>query len=298
VIGADATARGPRITRRAFTLSVAAAGLLGARGAGAAARPRAGAVRSSRLTKQLDHAFTVVGHRGEPRGAPENTLPSIARAFALGAGMVEIDVQRSRDGVPVVFHDEDTLARTSTGRGRVGDLTLAELKRLDAGSWMAPRFAGVRIPTLAEALAAARGRGRVLLDLKEAGMGAAIAAIARRAGVAPAMLVVGTWTPEQEADALRHLRGAQVLKTDGLPAEHGPAYLDAQRARGLAGFEMGDAWSAAFVDAAHAHGLVVYAYTVNDESAMRRLIAMGIDAIETDELALLLRVVREITAGR
>src|SRR5688572_14978165 len=76
-----------------------------------------------------------VGHRGAMGLRPENTLESFDLAFDLGAHMVELDVHLSKDGHPVVIHD-DTLARTTTGgRAFVSDLTLAELRALDAGRW-------------------------------------------------------------------------------------------------------------------------------------------------------------------
>ena len=94
--------------------------------------------------------------RGRGR-APENTLAGLRKAHELGARWVEFDVMLTRDGVPVLIHDE-TLQRTTDGRGRVARHTAAELGLLDAGAWFAPEFAGERVPTLAEAVA-------VLLEL-------------------------------------------------------------------------------------------------------------------------------------
>lgn len=100
-----------------------------------------------------------IAHRGASAYAPENTLRAIAAAAELGADWVELDVQISADGVPVILHDED-LSRSTNGHGRVQDWALAELKRLDAGL-------GERIPTLEEALLACRRLGmRPYLELK------------------------------------------------------------------------------------------------------------------------------------
>ncbi len=93
----------------------------------------------------------VIGHRGAAGRAPENTLASIAKAAALGCGWVEFDVMAAACGTPVVIHDE-TLDRTTDGRGLVAEKTLAELKTLDAGSWFSADFAGATIPALSEAL--------------------------------------------------------------------------------------------------------------------------------------------------
>jgi glycerophosphoryl diester phosphodiesterase len=95
----------------------------------------------------------VIGHRGAAGHAPENTLASFETAAALGVRWVEFDVRLTGDGALVAFHD-DTLERTTDGRGRLSDTTLAAVRRLDAGSWFGSAFAGQRVPTLEDALAA------------------------------------------------------------------------------------------------------------------------------------------------
>ena len=94
----------------------------------------------------------MIGHRGAAARAPENTLAGLREAHELGARWVEFDVMLSRDGVPVLIHDE-TLQRTTDGRGAVARHTAAEIRPLDAGAWFAPEFAGERVPTLEEAVA-------------------------------------------------------------------------------------------------------------------------------------------------
>lgn len=100
-------------------------------------------------------ATEIIAHRGNAAEAPENTLAAVRLAVEAGADGVEIDVQASRDGVPVVIHDE-TLERTTDGRGLVAEHTLAELQALDAGAWFDARHAGERIPTLEAVLALLR----------------------------------------------------------------------------------------------------------------------------------------------
>lgn len=92
----------------------------------------------------------VVAHRGLLRHAPENTLASFRACLELRLGF-EFDVQATKDGQLVCIHD-GTVDRTTNGTGRVADLTLAEIRRLDAGSWFDPRFAGERVPTMEEVL--------------------------------------------------------------------------------------------------------------------------------------------------
>jgi glycerophosphoryl diester phosphodiesterase len=92
-----------------------------------------------------------VAHRGYAAAAPENTLPAFEAAVRGGATFVEFDVRVTADGVPVVIHDR-TVDRTTTGHGRVWDLTWDEIAGFDAGATFGPEFAGVRVPTLAETL--------------------------------------------------------------------------------------------------------------------------------------------------
>lgn len=94
----------------------------------------------------------LCAHRGAMATHPENTIPAFQEALRLGAHMIEFDVQFTKDGALVLMHDA-TVDRTTNGRGRVSEITLAAVKALDAGSKMGAAFAGVRVPTFEEALA-------------------------------------------------------------------------------------------------------------------------------------------------
>jgi glycerophosphoryl diester phosphodiesterase len=134
----------------------------------------------------------IIAHRGDSAHVPENTLAALAAALEVGADLVEFDVQLTKDGQVVVIHDA-TVDRTTTGRGRVRNLTLAEIRAFSAG--YASRFGdahrGERVPTLAEALALLKDRARVLVEIKadsvtddaEAGIEARTIAEVRKAGV-------------------------------------------------------------------------------------------------------------------
>lgn len=100
------------------------------------------------MLENLPHP-AIIAHRGASLRAPENTLAAFELAVAQGADAIELDTKLSADGHPVVIHDA-TVDRTTDGRGRVRDLPLAELRRLDAGGFMADGFRGERIPTLEE----------------------------------------------------------------------------------------------------------------------------------------------------
>ncbi|MCP8616783.1 glycerophosphodiester phosphodiesterase [Salirhabdus salicampi] len=93
----------------------------------------------------------IFAHRGASGYAPENTMPAFQLAYEQGANGIETDVQLSKDGVPVLIHDE-TLKRTTNGTGYVKDYTVEELKQLDAGKWFSPKYAGITIVTLEQFL--------------------------------------------------------------------------------------------------------------------------------------------------
>lgn len=93
----------------------------------------------------------IIAHRGAMNVTPENTMSAFRAAAELGADGIELDVQEAADGALVVIHDQD-VARTSDGRGRVREMTLPELRALDAGSWFGASFRGEQVPTLEEVL--------------------------------------------------------------------------------------------------------------------------------------------------
>ncbi|RML84477.1 glycerophosphodiester phosphodiesterase family protein, partial [Pseudomonas savastanoi] len=97
---------------------------------------------------------SLIAHRGAKAYVPENTLLALEKAAECGAEWVEIDVKLTRDGQPVVIHD-DLLDRTTNGRGAVVLHELEAIRKLDAGSWFAPEFAGLQIPTFEEIVACA-----------------------------------------------------------------------------------------------------------------------------------------------
>lgn len=107
----------------------------------------------------------ISAHRGYSKKYPENTLLAFEKALELDIDGLELDVQLSSDGVPVLMHDL-TLDRTTDGEGNVSDYTLAELKALDAGSWKSKKFKGEKIPTLEELLIDTKGYPGLLLNVE------------------------------------------------------------------------------------------------------------------------------------
>lgn len=112
--------------------------------------------------------FVIIGHKGASGYAPENTLASFQRAMDQGAEMIEVDVHLSKDGEIIVFHDED-VSRTTNGAGKIHEMTLAEIKELDAGSWFSDEFVGEQIPTLGETIDLIHGKMGLIIDIKSRG---------------------------------------------------------------------------------------------------------------------------------
>lgn len=113
----------------------------------------------------IENNFVVIGHRGAAAYFPENTIPSFLGAIELKADMLELDVQLTKDNIPVVFHDTK-LDKRSNGRGLVADYTLSELQQLDAGLWFGSQFKGEKIPTLREVLELIKGRILINIEIK------------------------------------------------------------------------------------------------------------------------------------
>lgn len=140
-------------------------------------------------------------HRGASCCAPENTMAAFAAAVESGADGLELDIHLSRDGIPVVIHDE-TLQRTTDGHGPVAGMTWQQLQRLDAGSWFASEFTGESIPCLEEVLNTFGGRLRLNLELKEFRAGMAVLELLKQ--YPSAQVVVSSFN----YDLLRRLRSA------------------------------------------------------------------------------------------
>ncbi|MEW6543048.1 MAG: glycerophosphodiester phosphodiesterase family protein [Nitrospirota bacterium] len=241
----------------------------------------------------------VIAHRGASGLAPENTALAVARAIALGADMVEVDVRLTRDGHPVILHDPviGRTVRWPTGsagarpvRRRIANLTLAHIRRMDAGSWWSHACAGLPVPTLDDVLDQCAGRIAVNLDVKG---GRDMRAAARRRLVAHlerALLArhAKDWVLISSED----LRLLSLVRT-AMPAAWlgvlvGPASRLPQAVRAARRLK---AWSLhlplalinpELVRSVHAEGLRLLVYTVNRTPSLRRLIRLGADGVFTD----------------
>ena len=228
----------------------------------------------------------VIAHRGASGHAPENTIAAFQRAIELGAGFIETDLHLTRDAKFVAIHDL-TLERTTSGRGPVHNLTLAELRELDAGKWYDREFTGEKIPTLQEVLQFSRDNDVVFyLELKYDvawGMHHTLIAAIRQAENAARTIVI-SFDPSTVA-AVRQTDPTIMV---GLLAGSGGHWVDRDPVK--AAQEAGarqlcieySILTGELVDRAHKADLQVATWTVNDPEQMRAAMHAGVDGIMTD----------------
>ncbi|HTH77025.1 MAG TPA: glycerophosphodiester phosphodiesterase [Trinickia sp.] len=233
----------------------------------------------------------IVAHRGGGSLAPENTLAAVDTGARMGLTMIEFDAKLSADDVVFLLHD-DTVDRTSNGRGAAAGKPYAELAALDAGSWYDKRFAGEHMPTLAQVRERCDALGLAAnIEIKpcpgrDAATGRLVAQEAARlwqgAGVAPLL-------SSFSFDALTAAHAAQPELPRGLLFGAVPADWRAQT-EALACVSLHAdhrKLDAPLVSQIKAAGLRILAYTVNDPARARLLSQWGVDAICTDRIDLI-----------
>ena len=218
----------------------------------------------------------VTSHAACKGHAPENTLAGVRAALKLGADAIEIDLHCTRDGVPVLIHDE-TVDRTTNGHGAVAELSLRQVRRLDAG-------AGERIPTLREVLETVAGRAVLVLEIKAVGIEEAVLAVVRSASGGLDWCVVHSFWPQVVARvrALEPRMPCSLLTGGREVKDWGQLFAFALSlgAQGIAVHHA--AVTPELVRAAHLRELRVSAWTVNRRIDVRRVAAAGVDAITSD----------------
>ncbi len=228
----------------------------------------------------------VAFHRGANRYAPENTLPAITGAVALGADYVEIDIRTTKDGKFALMHDS-TVNRTTDGKGRVRDLTLDEVRKLDAGAWFGKPFAGTRVPTLDEALTALGDKASVYLDAKDIAPDALLTAI-KDHGLFDRHVVY------QSAEYCARLKKLDARVRPLPPLK---AIADLEKIAEIKPYGVDANWrilSKEMIAACHEKGIKVFsdALGANDTvEPYRTAMGWGIDLIQTDHPLRVLRAV-------
>lgn len=243
-------------------------------------------MRYGSMREAMESGETLVfGHRGAMAQAPMNTMAALEVAREQGADGIELDVQLTRDGHLVVIHDE-TVDATSDGQGKVGEFTLEELKRLDAGGWYSECFAGQRIPTLDEVFAAFGNDMLINVEIKAPResldrVERQLADCVRRHNICE-RIIVSCFDPA----ILRRVSGMMPMVMQGflyqpdMPASH---YLPLKRLRHEARHPRRDMVDEAYMNWARTQGYYVNVWTVNDAERALQLKGLGVNAIITDE---------------
>ena len=209
-----------------------------------------------------------IGHRGAAGHAPENTLAAIQKGIALGVDFVEIDVQRTADSVLVALHDE-TVNRTTNGKGRVDRLCLRDIEKLDAGD-------GEHIPTLEEVLKVTEGRAGLMLELKVKGVAQQTAEVVREAGFRDPVIYASflhdelkhARTVDPEA-TLMVLFGGLSRASVARAVKYGPSYVGLRH----------DKATRPLVDAFHRADLLVFVYTADAPSDIKHALSLDVDGV-------------------
>jgi len=250
----------------------------------------------------------IIGHRGYPLFAPENTLPSFKLALAAGADLIELDYHHSSEGELVVIHDF-TLDRTTDATNRWGGEKLgvstkryAELKTLDAGSWFNPQYAGTSLPLLGDVLEFVSKSGGVTLIERKAGAAAACVSLLRNKNLVNCVIVQSfDWDYLKDFHELEPLQvlgalGPPKTLPDGSKPPEGDKilneqWLDQLKPTGVKAVIWNDQVTAEAVRLAHQRGLKVWVYTINDPAAANKLLDLGVDGLITNNTSLMWKTV-------
>lgn len=231
-----------------------------------------------------------IAHRGASLVAPENTLAAIAVAVRRRAHGVEFDVRGTRDGRLVLMHD-DSLDRTTTGSGKVRDLTLRQIRRADAGIKKAKKFAGERVPTLREALRLLKGRATPVIEVKDTDISDAVVSDLRRSSMVGEAVIISFHDSVLQAVASiePRLSLSLLVGPDREPDADAQAQALVARARevGANGLDLAHtSLSKPLATAIRRRSMALWVWTVNDAARAAKLVSMGVDAITTDAVRL------------
>ena len=209
-----------------------------------------------------------IAHRGAAGHAPENTLRAIEVAIAMKADLVEVDLQRTKDGHIVLLHDR-TVDRTTNGRGPIAALNLQEVRRLDAGK-------GLPVPTLEELLRTASGRIGLMLEIKVEGLAEEVVKMVKQMGFAGHLIYASFLHKEvlrvRDVDS----KALTLALFEGVPVNPVAFVRDARATH--AGIAL-DSLTPTFVSALRAAGIRIFTYTANDPADIKFARSFGVDGI-------------------
>ena len=237
----------------------------------------------------------IIAHRGASHLAPENTLASVELAWKLEADAVEIDIWLTKDGRIVAIHDEDT-ERTAGRKWKIADHTLAELRRLDAGSWKDASYAGEPIPILEEILASIPDGKRLFIEIK---CGRKVLSELERtlkaSGKQPRQIVIISFDLAVVTESKKRMPRLMTYWVQGKSPERDEKtgkvtgrrideLIEKCRAAGLDGLDLAheSELTEEIVDGIHRLGLGLYVWTVNSPADAAGAVNLGVDGITTD----------------
>lgn len=232
----------------------------------------------------------LIGHRGYPARYPENTLASFRGAMEAGCDMIELDVTLTRDRRVVVIHD-DTLDRTTTGKGLVRDHSYKEIESLDAGSWFNSRFSTERVPELSEVLKLTAGRCMLNIEIKASAYEAdyPLDAIERQVvnlvetGVAMDRVIISSF----DRRILQRIAAMDAPPAIAYISDHAADPLVPEMLLAMKAFSWHPRFTALArdqVDMLHAAGLKVFPWTINTRAEAERILALGVDGLICNDL--------------
>ncbi|MCA9800974.1 MAG: glycerophosphodiester phosphodiesterase [Cyanobacteria bacterium HKST-UBA02] len=228
----------------------------------------------------------VIAHRGGKKWAPENTLSAFKKSVDAGVDAIELDIHRCKSGELVVIHDE-TLDRTTDGKGLVKDRTYEELKSFSAGKWYASEFTGDRVPLLKDVLALVDGKCRIFIEVKNAPV--------EYPGIEDDLIkMLADYKHEDKICVISFDHGFLKKFHEKAP-QYSVAFLDVAIVSDIGSYARSigaSGWNPGFgeirkdaVDRAHAVGLKVNPWTVNEPDQWESATSMGVDGIITDDPA-------------
>lgn len=226
----------------------------------------------------------IIAHRGGRKWAPENTLSAFSQSCQAGFDGIELDIQRASTGELVVFHDDD-IGRTTNGVGLLKDISLAELRRLDAGSWFDEKYAGEKIPLLQEVLDLVEGKLTLHIEIKNAPY--------EYPGIEEDLLDVLSGYRHMDKIAISSFDHTVLARLHKLAPELPTAFLAegifvdvgtyAQRVGASNWHPSYHSLTKKAIDDAHQAGLTVNTWTPNTPREWSELVKSGIDGIVTDD---------------
>ncbi len=231
------------------------------------------------LAGDMFNEIRITAHRGSSFAAPENTIEALEAAYKDRADYAEIDVQETKDGILVLFHDSN-LRRIDGSQRSIGNMTWEEVQEVDAGTWFSEEYSGCRIPLLEDAIEFARGRLRLNIEIKYAGWDSElpekVAQTIKEADFLDQCVVTST--------SLSYLERVKEAESDIytgyiVSAAYGSYYMD--EAVDFISLLSSSA-SKSLVNRIHESGKEIHVWTVNKRSELERVRLLGVDNVITD----------------